>query len=287
MSATLRQITGWAPRKYSVEFEDPLAFNKFVVFALVSSLLVPKAAKSLQRALQDERTQTLNEHCRLRMLRKCQREKDESVRLQNRIDEVHTALFDSCYSADATATNVSESRPPFPPPHWAGDERPHGARRVRQQTRFPSLGYLTYLVQELGYEGSAAFAAIVQGHQPWLRVSDRRHANSFSADQQLSGQRHQEDHSHSDFTSAHPYYEVSPARRTKVGGGLTLEQVQQGLNRMRQSEQVKAALVEIVYKRRSTLQVADESSLRAEILYVYASRLRGHIRASEHPDVSA
>src|SRR5258708_5273112 len=59
-------------------------------------------------------------------------------------------------------------RPPFPAPHWRGEARPHGARRVRLQTRFPSLGFLTNLVRNLGYDGSAALAAMVQAHQPWL-----------------------------------------------------------------------------------------------------------------------
>jgi hypothetical protein len=50
----LRIITGWKPRKYSSEFEDPLAFNKFVVFALMASVLVPDAAQQLQTEIRRE-----------------------------------------------------------------------------------------------------------------------------------------------------------------------------------------------------------------------------------------
>jgi hypothetical protein len=74
---------------------------------------------------------------------------------------------------------------------------------------------------------------------------------------------------------------MSPSRRTKVGGGLTEEQVQKGLERMRTDEQTKKALLEIVYRRRSTLQVADEFDRPAETLYRYATRLRGHIRKAD------
>jgi hypothetical protein len=80
MSPVLRAITGWAPRKYSTEFEDPLAFNKFVVFALASSVLVPDAARKFRRAFQTERNEIANEHRRLRM-RKTQREKQEPANL--------------------------------------------------------------------------------------------------------------------------------------------------------------------------------------------------------------
>ena len=50
---------------------------------------------------------------------------------------------------------------------------------------------------------------------------------------------------------------------------------------MRTDENTKAALIEIVYRRRSTLRVSEEFNLPAEALYVYASRLRGHIRGMD------
>ncbi len=124
MSAALRQITGWQPRKYSMEFEDPLAYNKFVVFALVSSLLVPNAGKLFRQALKDERTKIGNEHRRLRMIRKQRRENGEPRLLGKRIDKLHTALFDSCYSTNATVKTISKSRPPFSSPHWIGEPHP-------------------------------------------------------------------------------------------------------------------------------------------------------------------
>jgi hypothetical protein len=156
----------------------------------------------------------------------------------------------------------------------SGEGRPHGARRVRLQTRFPSARYLTYLVAELGYDGSAAFAAMVQAHQPWLRSVDRRRGTGS--------------HEYSPIVCVmHPYIPAAPSRRTHVGGGLTEEQVLEGLRHMRTDPKAKAALLEIVYRRRGTLLVADEFGLAAENLYVYASRLRGHIRGDGGPDLHA
>ncbi len=41
---------------------------------------------------------------------------------------------------------------------------------------------------------------------------------------------------------------------------------------------MKAALNEVVYRRRSTLEVSNRTGVPVEKLYVYASRLREHIR---------
>jgi hypothetical protein len=154
----------------------------------------------------------------------------------------------------------------------SGEGRPHGARGVRLQTRFPEVGYLTYLVADLGYDGTAAFAAMVQAHQPWLRSVDRRRGTG--------------PHQYSPIVCVkHPYVPAAPSRRTHVGGGLTEERVLEGLRHMRTDPKAKAALVEIVYRRRSTLEVADEFGLKAENLYVYATRLRSHIHADGGADL--
>jgi hypothetical protein len=144
-----------------------------------------------------------------------------------------------------------------------GEGRPHGARRVRLRTRFPSVGYLTHLVRALGYDSSAAFAAMVQAHQPWLRTVDRRQNGSGFV------------------SMKHPYHPAAPVRRTKVGGGLTKQQVQAGLQKMRTDNTTKAALIEIVYRRRSTLEVSNESGVPFKNLYVYASRLRARIEKDQ------
>jgi hypothetical protein len=181
------------------------------------------------------------------------------------------------------------SRSPFAPPHWHGEPRPRGARRVRIQTRFPSIGYLTYLVRDLGYDGNAALAAMVQAHQPWLRSVDRSRA-SVNAQTEYEGTLeadffagYQDDSWRKSGRSplvsvVRPYIPAVPSRRLNGGGGLTEEQVQRALVKKRWDARMKKAIFEIVYRRRSCLQVSNESGIPVEILYVYASRLRQDIR---------
>jgi hypothetical protein len=183
------------------------------------------------------------------------------------------------------------NRPPFPTPHWPGEARPHGARRVPLQSRFPSLGYLTYLVSELGYDGRAAFAATTQAHQPWLRTVDRRRAKSIDVDAVVTKFGRGNESSEltpkvnwsksSKLVSPRPYIPAAPGRRTKVAGGLTNEQVRQALAKKRWDKRMKEAVFEIVYRRRSNLQVSNESGIPVETLYVYASRLRKEIQEAD------
>lgn len=162
-----------------------------------------------------------------------------------------------------------------PAPHWPGEARPRGARRVHLQTRFPSLGYLTHLVKDLGYDGNAAFAAMVQAHQPWLRSVDRRRAHVVDADPE----RGTAPRAYSRLVSVvHPYVPAAPSRRLTTGGGLTKEQVLGELARKQWDIRTKNAVFEIVYLRRSSLQVSNETGIPVETLYVYASRLRQDTR---------
>jgi hypothetical protein len=179
----------------------------------------------------------------------------------------------------------------FPPPHWVGEPRPHGARRVRLWSRFPSLGYLTYLVSELGYDGSAAFASTVQAHQAWMRIVDRRRANSIDVDDVVTKFGRGNESSElipkfnwsksSKLVSPHPYIPAAPGRRTKLGGGQSKEQVRQALAKKRWNNEMKEAVFEIVYRRRSTLAVSNELGIPVETLYVYASRLRRDIKEAD------
>jgi len=260
-------------------YNDILAYNKFSVFAVVSSFVVADAASGFHKALDEERAQTMNQRRRERMFRKVEREKQhyEEKRLRKRIARI-CEILEATWSRDwssrnATVNNISRSRPPFLPPHYQGEPRPQGARRVRLESRFPNAGYLTYLVSKLGYNGNAAFAAVVQAHQPWLRVVDRRHATSIANVDEPTAQKY------SSFVSAvHPYCPAAPFRSTRVGGGLTRGQVQKALAKKRWGSEIKEAIFEIVYRRRSTLEISKESAVPAKILYVYASRLRQDLR---------
>jgi len=119
---------------------------------------------------------------------------------------------------------------------------------------------------------------MVKAHQPWLHSVDRRRANPVDADEQAGTVTH----AYSPIVSVvRPYVPAAPSRRSKTGGGLTKEQVEAALARKRWDSGMKKAVFEIVYGRRSTLQVSNNSGIRVEILSVYASRLRHDIQTAD------
>ena len=164
----------------------------------------------------------------------------------------------------------------FPPPHWTGEARPNGARCIQARTRFPETGYLTYLVSEVGYEPSAAIAALSRAHNPWTRLPDRRRANASNADEQILGQNHE----YSSFAPARPYYPASPSRRTKVGGAYPKEKVLRALARRGWNDNTQAAIFEVVYYKQSAKRVAAQRGLKLATVYQYSSRLREDLKAA-------
>jgi hypothetical protein len=177
------------------------------------------------------------------------------------------------------------------PPVWHGEKYPSGYRAVKLQTEFPSLLYLIKLCRDFGYTWSAAGAALPQAHAPWAHPHSDKRRNACTGLSDIEGdaesggdyrnpQYFPQSGSQEYFDVEHPYVPASPARRMKVGGGLTRQQVQEGLKSMRVDENTKEALIEIVYQRRSTRDVAAQRGLHRPSLYVYASRLRVHVKQS-------
>jgi len=159
-----------------------------------------------------------------------------------------------------------------------GDLKPTHARRRTLPSVFPSPSFLHQLVTELGYPPDAALAAFARP-QKIQGLPDRRRMFAFNSDEQFK-RKTNKGYQRLDYGD-NSYMPEAPTRRTVAGGGLTKEQVRQGLSKMRANGRVGQALFEIVYKRRSTKEVAEELKLRPDILYVYASRLRGHIRREQ------
>jgi hypothetical protein len=162
---------------------------------------------------------------------------------------------------------------------WA-DSRPRYARSRPLRSRFPSVGFLHHLVSDLGYDKDAAFAALAQPRKMHGRPDRRRKKAVGGADEQAERQREQKttrDYQRLDY-GFNLYVPGALSRRTLTGGGFTRKQVSQGLLKMRTNSLMKAALNEIVYRHRSTLEVSNKTGIPVENLYVYASRLREHIR---------
>ena len=266
MSAALRSITGWKPRKYSSEFEDPLAYNKFVVFALVSSLLVPNAAKLFRQSLQQERFYKNNNG---RSQRLVQRDRRNKKQVDRRTDKLVSALLKSLRPERHQGGLV------FLPPHWTGEPRPFGARRVRLRSNFPSADYLRYLVTELGYRGDAAIAALSHAHEPWTKVSDRR----TSTDNTHRGVTHE----NSSFSPEHPYRPASPTVRTTSGGGFKKQRVTEEIARHNWNDKTNTAVFEIVYMQREPFLVAASLGLKLDTVYRYCSHVRADLRRGGAP----
>jgi hypothetical protein len=257
-------------------YNDQLAHDKFAVFALVSSLLGADAAKLFRQARKDESAKKRNkrraERIRLRDERRIKQEK-------YRIDKLNKALLQSHHLEESDHL-------PFPPPHWTGEPRPKGYRTASLRSRFPSPDYVRTLVTEYGYDAHAAISTLARAHEPWSRPSpDRRHRKACEgADGQSEHDDRYQQYEH--VSPNHPYRPASPSRRTHVGSGFTKEQVETGLGKMHTDAKTKQALFEIVYRRRSPLEISDEYGLRVEILHVYASRLRRRVRANREVDVN-
>ena len=160
-----------------------------------------------------------------------------------------------------------------------GDPRPTRARRQTLRSAFPPPRFLHDLVTELGYPPDAALAAFARP-QKIHGFPDRRRKVAFNSDGQFE-RKTNKGYQRLDYGD-NSYMPEAPTRCTLTGGGLTEEQVRHGLSKMRADGRVGQALFEIVYRRRSTKRVAEEFNLTPDNLYVYASRLRGHLRAYLH-----
>ena len=257
-SATLWSITG--------TYSDVLARQKFAVFVLVCSVLVPNAAGLFRQTLRDERFQTNNRKRTQRILRRDKRQAQRENRGTNRLV---AALLQSLGCE-------KNEHLPFPAPHWTGEPRPRGARRVQLHSNFPSPDYLRYLVNDLGYDGHAAIAALSRGHVPWTRPpADRRRANACNADEQAEGANYE----YSTFSPAHPYIPAAPTLRTTKGGGFKKEKVTAAIAKHHWDDKHATAVFEIVYMRREPFLVAASLGLKLKTVYRYCMHVRADLKA--------
>lgn len=163
----------------------------------------------------------------------------------------------------------------FGQPCWTGEPRPKGARRVRVRTNYPSADYLRYLVHELGYNGHAAYAAVVRGHLPWLHLADRRRTKEGKAQRGVG--RHPE----------HPFIPAAPNGRLTRGGGFRKEQVTAAIEKHSWDDAHSTAVFEVVYMRRKPFLVAASLGLKLTTVYHYASRVRADLRRGPTPKEKA
>lgn len=160
-----------------------------------------------------------------------------------------------------------------------GAPRPTHARRQTLRSVFPPPSFLYHLVTELGYPPDAALAAFARP-QKIQGLPDRRRKVAFNSDEQ-SERKTNKGYQRLDYGDNY-YMPEAPSRRTLTGGGFSEKQVLHGLSKMRTDSTMKAALLEVVYKRHSPQAVGAKFGFSRAKLDVYASRLRGHIRREQH-----
>jgi hypothetical protein len=156
-----------------------------------------------------------------------------------------------------------------------GDSRPKHARRQTLRSVFPSPDFLKRLVVNLGYDKGAALAALAP--RKFNGRPDRRRKVAIGGADEQAERQTIRDYQRLDYGD-NLYVPEAPSRHTLTGGGFAKKQVLQGLAKMRTNGVMKTALMEIVYLRRSPLELSNKTGIPVENLHVYASRLQKHIR---------
>ena len=166
----------------------------------------------------------------------------------------------------------------LPPPVWTGEARPSAKGLVISsdfQSEFPTASDLLNLVHKCGYGVEAALAAMPHAHV-WRnpKPDRRRNGGHSTADRQMSGK-----YASAGFAQpTHPYNPAAQNRRTTKGGGFSRGQVLASVAKMRTSDKIRFACIEVVYRRRSPKAVAEEYGIEWGKLRTYATRVRQRIR---------
>ena len=150
-------------------------------------------------------------------------------------------------------------RSPFNPPHWTGDSM-EGLTAVPLPASGLDSEYVLTLVRDLGYPIDAALAAMA--HPPRVRQPDRRRKVEEGGNTVI----------------AQPVsYTAAPSRRTERGG-FTRDSVRKAIARMRASSQMRLAVFEVVFSRRSPSRISVQFGVGTRALNKAASRIRKDIR---------
>lgn len=154
-------------------------------------------------------------------------------------------------------------RPPFGV--WSAD-----SAEGLQAVPLPPSNLLTiadaeHLVRELGYDAHAAFASVTR---PMVNTkSDRRRIGVVKKNGRWLDR--------TSFVQPIPYV-AAPTRHT-TQGFLSRETVLQAVARMRTSDKMRMAVVEVVFRRQSPTAIAKKYRINLETLKKYSTRIRQRI----------
>lgn len=262
--------------------DDVLAFQKFSVFALLSSLLVPKAAAIFSTTLRRERErkerheQFVKNYCRKRPREFASKQAEGERALERLLELVEDRLF--FRHQPRTIDTIPKKRPPFNPPHWTGDSTDGLVAVPLPASNVLTCEDATRLVRELGYDGHAAFASITR--PLWMNAKPDRRKKTVVVILKEDADDEAGQVSYESTNIAQPIpYVAAPSRRT-TQGFFSRDSVLKALASMRSSHKVRMAAFEVVFNHQSPTEIAGKYRLNLDALKGAAARVRGRIRMS-------
>jgi hypothetical protein len=250
--------------------DDSLAFHKFSVFAFISSLFTSKAASAFRATLHNE-LERKKRHARFvrGYYQKRRREFDQfgngERELERLLDLVEGRLF--FLHQPRTVHTISDARPPFNPPHWTGDSAEGLVAVPLPESNVLTLEEARRFVSELGYDARAAFASMPR--PLWMNAKpDRRRIGVVEIEDGQWRDR---------TTIAQPIPYVAAATRHTTQGFLSRDAVLRAVAKMRTSDKMRFAVVEVVFRRQSPTKIAKKFRLNLETLKKYSTRIRKRI----------
>jgi hypothetical protein len=250
--------------------EDP---SKFKVFAFISCLLCPNAGKEFRRLRRHQAFRT--KHSK-KTGRELKRGLLAEGKFENHVDRIVAIAEDLWWFPNATAHSISPARPPFNPPHWAGDPPPTGVDIIPCISRLVTAGDFARLIKLFGYDPRAAWTSVTHS-QPQPPPDRRRRVVRRDLSEQEGDERRE--YNGAGFAQPLPYV-GAPARGTKQGCGFTRHQVAGVVDGMRIDLPTRRAVTKIVYARLPLKIVAKAYGIKWQTLKTYAQRARLRLRTN-------
>jgi len=252
--------------------------SRFKVFAFISSLLNPHAAKEFRRLRRHQEFRTKHNQKTGRELKRGKIANDD---LHKRLDHITSVAEDSWWYPNASIKSISSGRGLGPPPQWIQrqwkDDTPlNEMYAVPCVSRSLSAEDFIPLVTHLGYDGLAAWTSVT--HAQLRRPPDRRR-RVVHPDLSEQGGDEGREYSRAGFAQRLPYV-VAPSRGTKQGCGFTRRQVAEVVDKMRIDPPARRAVAKIVYARLPLKAVAKAYGIKWRTLKNYAQRARLRLRAN-------
>src|SRR5438105_4229235 len=247
-----------------------LSYNKFAVFSLMSSLLVPRAATLFQAVLRREQQRKKRHERFVKKYYKKRRREFKHAKGERALERLLELVDERLFfrHQPRTVNTISKKRPAFNPPSWTGDSADGLTAVPLPESNMLTAEEALRLVREFGYDAHAAFASIPRPIQMNAKPDRRR-----------IGVVETEDGKWFDRTTiAQPVpYVAEPSRRI-TQGFFSRDSVLKAVARMRAPYEMRMAAFQVVFYRQSLSEIAEEFGVGASALKQAAIRVRRRIR---------